>query len=183
MHLMQTLMPWPEFSCWPTYWNSMRRLWWFCCFNFFSLVLQIPVICIYGTTDSTQCWMAPALTGQFSSSFIQALHAAWLRCNPECLVCRHWQHTRHSGLQRSHAAYSAWACSSWGTASCNILCIKTKHHCCSAPDSLMPGSSTNFSALQPAKGLLYMGSLMLGWSAETLRSWLFSCYQNYSNSI
>ncbi len=99
MHLMQTLMPWPEFSCWPTYWNSMRRLWWFCCFNFFSLVLQIPVICIYGTTDSTQCWMAPALTGQFSSSFIQALHAAWLRCNPECLVCRHWQHTRHSATQ------------------------------------------------------------------------------------
>ena len=40
------------------------------------LALQSPVICTYGTADSTQCWMAPALTGRVSSSFIQALHAA-----------------------------------------------------------------------------------------------------------
>lgn len=55
-------------------------------FYFFSLVLQIPVICIYGTPDSAQCWIASALTDQFSLSFIQALHGCIAIQHAHCVV-------------------------------------------------------------------------------------------------
>ena len=158
MHLMQTVMPWPEFSCWPT--DKIV------CNVVMSLLFQFF---LFGTSDPSDLhlwhhWLHTMLDGSCVWSTQLIVHTSTACCMaasqsrmPIVSWRRQWRHTRRSGLHRSHAACSAWACSSLGTASCNILNIKTKHHCCSAPSSLMPGSSANFLAFQLAKGFIVYG--------------------------